>query len=270
MKALFFDIDGTLVNFQGKMPDSTRRALYQVQKNGHKIVICSGRSLCQIYTWLRNMGFNGIIGASGAYVECDARIIYEHHMGKEALTAVQTLLESADACYAAQTKDGIIVKENSKNRMLNGFLAIGMKKDVAAQICKNMQIDEQLEQRTDIEKLAFFEAGISVDRIREQLSEYCDVTRMSFERPNDNSGEISSAGINKALGIQKYIEYTGIAKEDTIAFGDGANDLDMIEYVQTGVAMGNAIDDLKKRADFVTLGIDDGGIEYALKNLGLL
>ncbi|MBD5391323.1 Cof-type HAD-IIB family hydrolase [bacterium] len=270
MKALFFDIDGTLVNFRGEMPDSARNALRQVQKNGNKIVICSGRSLSQVYTWLRNMGFDGIIGGSGAYVECGAQVVYEHHMEKETLMAVQTALERADAYYAAQTKEGIIVKKSSKKRMLNGFHDMGLKEDIAAQIWTNIQIDEQLTQRSDIEKIAFFDAKIPVDMIKEQLSEYCDVTRMSFERPNDSSGEISSIGINKALGIRKYIEYVGIAKEDTIAFGDGPNDFDMIEYVQMGVAMGNAIDDLKKRADYVTMGIDDGGIEYALKAFGLL
>ena len=54
-KALFFDIDGTLVNFQGRMPDSAKRALLQSQKNGNFLVICSGRSVCQIYPWLLDM-----------------------------------------------------------------------------------------------------------------------------------------------------------------------------------------------------------------------
>lgn len=270
MKALFFDIDGTLVNFQGEMQDSTRHALDQVQKNGHKIILCSGRSLCQIYEWLRSMGFDGIIGASGAYVECDGQVIYEHHMEKETLMAVHELLGRVDAYYAAQSKSGIIVKESHRERMLNGFQSMGLKEDVVNQIWKNILIDEQLEHRSDIEKIVFFEAKISVDKIKTQLSEYCDVTRMSFKRPDDNSGEITRAGINKALGIQKYIEYMGIAREDTIAFGDGPNDFDMLEYAQIGVAMGNAIDGLKKRADFVTLGMDDSGIEYALRNFGLL
>ncbi|MCM1121640.1 MAG: Cof-type HAD-IIB family hydrolase [Eubacterium sp.] len=270
MKALFFDIDGTLVNSQGIMQDSTKHALCRLQKNGHKIVLCSGRSLGQIYTWLKEMGFDGIVGASGAYVECGAQVVYEHHMEKETLIAVQTLLEQVNACYSAQTKEKVIMDKRNKNRMLSSFLTMGMPAEVADSIVKDIQIDEQLEQRSDIEKIVFLEADVPVDRIREQLSACCDVTEMSFKRPDDNSGEISSRGINKTLGMQKYIEYAGIAKEDTIAFGDGANDFDMIEYAQVGVAMGNAIADLKSRADFVTKGIDEGGIEYALKALGLL
>lgn len=269
-KALFFDIDGTLVNFQGKMPDSAGNALRQVQKKGHKIVICSGRSLCQIYPWLLDMKFDGIIAASGAYVECDAQVIYEHHMESRALVAAKTLLELADACYAAQTKDGIVATERGKRRMWERFRSMGLKEDVADQVWKNMQIDEHLEQRCDIEKLNYFESQMSVAEIQEQLSEYFDVTAMSFELPTDGSGEISSRGINKALGIQKYIEHVGITRKDTIAFGDGPNDFDMIKYAGIGVAMGNALDALKKQADYVTVGIDEDGIEHALKELKLL
>lgn len=269
-KALFFDIDGTLVNFQGQMPDSARRALRQVQKNGHQIVLCSGRSVCQIYPWLLDMKFDGIIGAAGAYVACGDEMIYEHHMEEKELAVAVALLERAGAFYSAQSRDGIIVTEENRKRMLNRFRSRKLSEDMIAHVWKNIKIDEQLEQRHDIEKLNFFQSQMSIGEIREQLSEYCDVTAMSFEHPTDEDGEISCKGINKALGIQKYIEYAGIAREDTIAFGDGANDFDMIEYAQVGVAMGNAIDTLKERADHVTTEIDQNGIEHALQKYGLL
>ena len=69
-KALYFDVDGTLVNFQGKMPGSAAAALKKAQQNGHQIVLCSGRSRIQIYPWLVELGFDGIVAATGAYVEC--------------------------------------------------------------------------------------------------------------------------------------------------------------------------------------------------------
>ena len=70
--------------------------------------------------------------------------------------------------------------------------------------------------------------------------------------------------------MSKYIAYAGIAKEDTIAFGDGPNDFDMIEYAAVGVAMGNAVEGLKSRADLITKGIDEDGIAHALHTLGLI
>lgn len=269
-KAIFFDIDGTLVNFQGRMPDSTRRALRQVQEDGHKIVICTGRSLCQIYPWLINMNFDGIIAAAGAYVECDKKIIYTHHMDRDTLTTVLALFHRVNASYAAQTKDMVIVTADNKKRLLDRFSSMGVNEDMAVQFWRSVQIGEYPVHRQDIEKFTFFDADITTSGIREALSDFCDVTGMSFENPTDTSGEIVCKGINKSLGIKKYIEYIGITKEDTVAFGDGPNDMDMIEYAQVGVAMGNAIDELKERADYVTAGIDEDGIEHALKNLGLL
>ena len=203
-------------------------------------------------------------------MECDGQVIYKHHMERKALAAAKTLLELAAACYSAQTKDGIIVTEKNRGLLKERFLSMGLKVDMVDQVWNNMQVDENMEQRCDIEKLNFFGAHMSVAEIREQLSEYCDVTAMSFEIPTDDSGEISSKGINKALGIQKYIEHVGVARKDTIAFGDGPNDFDMIKYAGIGVAMGNAIEDLKKHADHVTTGIDEDGIEHALKELQLL
>lgn len=269
-KAIFFDIDGTLVNFQGRMSASTRNALLQMQKNGHRIVICTGRSVCQVYPWLLDMKFDGIIAAAGAYVECDGQIIYEHHMEGEAFSAALDLLERVDASYAAQTKDFILVTTDNKNRLLDRFSAMGMDGDAVIQFSKSIQIDDQMAGRNDIEKFVFFDALLTTSEIREALSDYCDVTSMSFENPTDSAGEIACKGINKSLGMRKYIEYTGIAREDTIAFGDSANDIEMIEYAHVGIAMGNSIEELKKRADYVTAGIDEDGIEHALKELGLL
>lgn len=81
---------------------------------------------------------------------------------------------------------------------------------------------------------------------------------MSFQISNNSSGEISSRGINKAFGMQKYLEHAGIARENTIAFGDGTNDIEMLKYAHIGVAMGNAVETLKKQANYVTSGVDEG------------
>ena len=269
-KALFFDIDGTLENFQGTMPDSARDALKKVQAAGHKIVLCSGRSKCQIYPWLTDMRFDGIICATGAYAECNGRIIYEHHMEEAALVAARNVLERARACYCAQTLKGIVATAEGKKRMICRFRAMGLSEDMISQVWKDAQVDERLEQRSDIEKLLFHESAIPVGLIREELAKHCDVTESSFERPVDDAGEITSRGINKASGMKKYIEYAGIMREDTIAFGDGPNDFDMLEYAKVGVAMGNGISTLKKMADYVTAAVDDDGIASALHAFGLL
>ncbi len=268
-KVLFFDVDGTLVNFRGQMPESARAALKKVQENGHQIVLCSGRSRVQIYPWLLELGFDGIVAATGAYVEYGGETVYTHYMSEDEIRRVTMLLDEADACYSAQAKDRMITSAAHRDRQLARFRELA-DDEMIEQIWQHIELADHLDQYEDIEKLVYYEAKMSVPKIREQLSGLCDVTESSFEEAQDDSGEITCSGVNKALGMQKYIVHTGAAKADTIAFGDGPNDLDMVEYASVGVAMGNAVQALKDRADFVTKHIDEDGIAYALQKLGLI
>lgn len=268
-KALFFDVDGTLVNFQGKMPDSAKSALQKAQQNGHQIVLCSGRSKIQIYPWLLELGFDGVIAATGAYVECGGKVVYKHFMTGEEIRAVTALLDEAEACYSAQAGNRMITSAIHRDRQLTRFKDLG-DEEMIDQIWQYLELADNLEQYEDIEKLVYYESKMPVQAIRERLSSICDVTESSFEAAKDDSGEITCSGINKAYGMHKYIAYAGIAREDTIAFGDGPNDFDMLDYAAIGVAMGNAVEELKNRADFVTKPIDDDGVAYALGELGLI
>ena len=74
----------------------------------------------------------------------------------------------------------------------------------------------------------------------------------------------------KGVGIKKMIDYLGISQEETMAFGDGGNDIEMLEFVKIGVAMGNAGDNVKKSADYVTENVDDEGIYKALKKFEII
>ncbi|MGP1487462.1 MAG: HAD-IIB family hydrolase, partial [Peptostreptococcus stomatis] len=82
--------------------------------------------------------------------------------------------------------------------------------------------------------------------------------------------DIVIADGGKDKGIESLLDYLNISREDCMAFGDGGNDISMLEYVGSGVAMGNANPPVKLIADFVTKDIDDDGIEYALKHFGVL
>ena len=82
--------------------------------------------------------------------------------------------------------------------------------------------------------------------------------------------DVNPAGLSKAEGIEKILGMIGASREEIIAFGDGGNDKEMLEYAGTGVAMGNAMDDLKTMADYVTLSVDEDGISHAFRHFGLL
>lgn len=82
--------------------------------------------------------------------------------------------------------------------------------------------------------------------------------------------DVVPKGSNKSIGIDKLLESYGITIQETMAFGDGGNDVEMLKHAGTGVAMGNAADEVKQIADYVTDGVDDDGIYNALKHFGVI
>jgi hydroxymethylpyrimidine pyrophosphatase-like HAD family hydrolase len=99
----------------------------------------------------------------------------------------------------------------------------------------------------------------------------CDITRTSMGPLYGNEGgEMTMKGLNKGSAVAKVLEHYGLSKTDAIGIGDSDNDRAMLAACGTGIAMGNAKDDFKKIADFVTSDINDAGIENAFKQYGLI
>ena len=107
-------------------------------------------------------------------------------------------------------------------------------------------------------------------KVHADLEPYFDTVAISLEGMGEYAGEIGINGINKATGMERYLNAVGIVREDSIAVGDGPNDLQMMEYAGIGIAMGNAREEVKERADMVTSSINNDGIYRAFETLGLL
>jgi hydroxymethylpyrimidine pyrophosphatase-like HAD family hydrolase len=116
-KLLFFDIDGTLVGFDGKIPDSTYRAIDMARSEGHKVFICTGRSRCQIYDFLLEYGFDGIIAATGAYVEYEGKVIRHETIGRERIGGLVSYFERENTAYALQAEGSQIATQKSVDVM---------------------------------------------------------------------------------------------------------------------------------------------------------
>ena len=139
---------------------------------------------------------------------------------------------------------------------------------------KDIIIDDDLKgfatRYPDVESTIYCNCDYHIDDLRQILGNDFVVTLSSFKEPEPYSGEITLAGVNKATGIADVVNALGISQEDTIGFGDGQNDFDMLRYCNIGVAMGNAADEVKECADIVTDDIKDDGLSNAMKRLGLI
>ncbi len=268
-KAIFFDIDGTLIDENFNIPESAMQALLKLKESGHHIALCTGRAEYQIFKQLREI-FPAIISSAGACVTYHDNLIFEHFVKKEDAGLLCKALEMAKAFLIGQTDEGTVISEKSYQYILSQVETGALSRERMETLMGKAIVTDHMEDCENVRKYFYHCSNKTVEEFSKELGHLFDFTPASFGQQDASNGEITCKDINKSFGIRKYIEYQNIAVEDTIAFGDGPNDLDMLSFVGTGVAMGNATKELKARADFITKDIKEDGIAYALKTFGLI
>lgn len=269
MKHVFFDWDGTLQNFKGQVPESAKAALKQLRAKGNKALICSGRPLHQITPWMWE-NFDGIICATGSVVHYDGKIVYGHFVPQEDLAVLRKAMDESGAALIGQCDDINYISEKSMKSMTEFFLGIGKPAEQVKRMFCDVSFTDTMEDYSGIRKFFYTGADKNIHQFQAELGHLFDFEAASFGTKDPGCGEVICHGINKAYGMQKYLEYVGASQADCVAIGDGPNDLEMMNFVGYSVAMGNGTEEVKRIADFVTKDIDDDGVAYALESLGLL
>ena len=256
-KALFFDIDGTLVSFKThSIPQSTRLAIKQLQANGHKVFIATGRPKLLINN-LNDIAFDGFISMNGAHCyTSDSTDIYRGTIPAEDIERLITYYSTHDYPFlCVSDKEWFITHSN----------------EAVEEICKLINIKtppifpvETAREREILEIMGYFPKETDEEVFSNVLT-HCDTVRW-----HPLFTDIVKKGINKSTGIDEVIRHFGIKREDTIAFGDGGNDIPMLKHAGIGVAMGNASERVQAVADYVTTSVDDDGIANALRYFGLI
>ena len=257
-KAVFFDIDGTLVPYRSPIPDSTVEAIRLLRENGHLAVVSTGRTLPLIMKEVFDLGFDGIVAGCGAYVEYDGDVVYSEIADKERTEALAQALIEDNLIPFYESWQGIYYFPDIMTEEVMG----------AAQYYKTILGDKFMPVRDDMELNKIYTPlnGREFD-----LSGY-----KSFEDYFDIHvhGNVAIEAVpkiyNKATGMEKFLQAAGIDRADTFAIGDSLNDAEMLVYANTGIVMGGAFDEAKKYADYITTNIEDDGIYNALKHFGLI
>lgn len=253
-KYLFFDIDGTIcVGTPGKqyIPDSTREALERLRKAGHFLSIATGRSEAMARDHMRNLGFHNMVSDGGYGITINDELKDIRPLDYEACLAL------IEECKAKGFDWGIQI-DNSKVRLVPSERFMDYTHDVYMQT----RVIEGLNPHDykDIYKVyivCFEPDEEKIDMLKQ----------MPWARYHKEYIYVEPA--DKAYGIKKMVDAQGGDYSDVVVFGDGKNDLSMFIPEWTSVAMGNAIDELKERATFVTDNAADDGIWNACERLGL-
>lgn len=276
MKIIFLDADGTLLHHEGFIPQSALQACQLAQKNGHKIVLCTGRQKVEVYGDMLKLDYDGMITGSGAHVEVNHQLLEERTFSKEQLHILLEYMCKNDIDAIFETTKGLIgnqktydhldqmIQKQCKHLSPELFAKHGL-----VQVQHNLKVTDAILEYP-VNKISFLESDISYQEIYDALHRQFDLVPATFAPFGKESGEISEKTITKATGMQSILNYFDRSAEDAIAIGDGFNDLCMFEVAKTSVAMGNAPIEVQKKADRVTTSLDNNGIYNAFIVLGLI
>ena len=256
IKAIFFDIDGTLVSFKSHtVPESARRAIARLREQGVKVFIATGRLMKHVGI-VNDIEVDGYITVNGGYCITSAgEVIFESAFPRATVERVIDLSEQYGFDLNVMTHEDMYVSSMGERvkkiaSMINIMPTVADVRAIAAtqpvvQMCP--YISRELEQEI---------MPLLPDCVGSRWIE----TFM----------DLNVRGVDKSLGIQQVMNYYGLTMAEAMAFGDGGNDLPMVRDAAVGVAMGNACDELKAVADYITSSVDEDGVSRALEHFGLI
>lgn len=259
IKAVFFDIDGTLVSFRTHcIPPSAREAVAALREKGIKVYIATGRPL-QFIDNLGDLEYDGMVTVTGAYCFTrEGKVIYNHPVSQETVNRVAGFLECDAEAYPVifVCRDELFVtKMNREVEDVARLLDIRMPAVRPPSHARGKDV---------LQLISFFGSE----------REACMMSRLmpdcSSMRWHPLFTDVVAAGVSKSTGIDKVLAYEGLTLAQAMAFGDGGNDIPMLSHVPCSVAMGNAGEEVKRVVSYVTDAVDDDGIAHALRHWGLL
>ena len=277
-KIVFLDVDGTLIDYQAKMPASAAKAVALARANGHKIYLCTGCSKAEIEQ--RNLcETDGMIGGNGAYVEDHGKVILHQGLSKENVRHIVDWCNGRHLGFYLEANSGMYCNdymlEQGPETMVKYAMGKGADLSKAEEISKEfiqgfIHVQNEDQYRDDVNKISFI------------LSSYQDHLDSKEEFPHliANTwggkgevalfGDLGPTGITKRHAIEVLLEYLHADQKDTISFGDAKIDLSMFECCAYNVAMGNGGEEVKAAADYITDDVNADGLYNAFKYLQLI
>ena len=256
IRAVFLDFDGTIFSHASIMiPPSTLEAVRKLRERGILVFLCTGRAIAEFDHFdLSELIVDGKVLSNGQMIlnEND-EVIYECPIDGILEEKIISLFKERRFPMYMITRDDIFLNDLNQTVL-----------DVQVSVSSGLPRVKEYEGEKVYMASAFFNCQEDVDTIYE-LSDIAEITWW-----HAGAVDIVPKGISKAKGIDEMLRRCGIPLEESLAIGDGENDVDMLKHCGIGVAMGNAADVTKAAADYITDDIDEDGLYNALKHFGLI
>lgn len=252
IKAIFFDMDGTLVSHTtNSIPRSTIQAISRCKKQGIRVFLATGRHISEIKNFpVHLLHLDGYITLNGQYCFNDKEVYYELPLHKEDIQAILDINNEKPFPL-------VFVEEKKMYINFNNELEARVQKDINTPLHKPEPLDNVLNNKI-YQMIAY---GLTQEQSLKLTQSMPHSRQTSWY---DEACDIIPKIGGKKNGILQTLNYYKIKPEETMAFGDGENDIDMFDVCHLSIAMGNASDFVKSHATDVTDSVDEDGIYNAL------
>lgn len=275
-KILFIDIDGTLVDYDGTLPESAVQAIQQARKNGYKVYLCSGRSKAEVYAPIWDIGVDGYIGGNGSYIESEGNVLFEQLIPEKESHAIVDWLHANHLEFFLESNSGLYASENFETAGLPVMRLYSQRKGntnaqnlTVRDAFPEMIFDGEL-YRNDLNKVSFILSDLSDLEKAKAAFPNLKVGSWGGEGELALFGDLANPDIDKSTAVNLVVKAEKANGQDTIAFGDAKVDLPMFEACSYGVAMGSGGEEIRAAADLVTDDVDKDGLYKAFQKLGLI
>jgi len=257
-KAVFFDIDGTLLDEKNYIPASTVDSIHKLQEAGNYAFLCTGRTKAYVRDEaLLSIGFDGIVSGCGTMVEFQGQELFYYKLDA---AKVKKTIAFFKGCHVAAIMEGryyLFLDEEDFGG--NPFIE-RLRREIGGSLAPIMENEEIWE----VSKFSCDVQGADMDGLKKGLEK--DYTLIFHDEP---VMEVVPKCCSKGTGILKVCEKLGLDVQDTYAVGDSVNDLPMFEAAGHSIAMGNSSDFVKTQASFVTSSLHEDGVYHAMEHFGL-
>ena len=256
VKAIFFDVDGTLVDpATHDVPQSTVDSLYALREKGIKLFVATGRHMSMMDAVRAQFEFDGYVSVSGQFCLCGDTVVHSNPIPRQGMEEMMAAM--AEHGFSGMFLEGEECWLNLHDEMAEQFLQDFQVKTPCVQSLSRA-----------LERPVYQVITMLSPQEEWKLLERAEHLRCVRWYHGFTDAMPPDGG--KDVGIQAVLDWAGITSEETMAFGDGENDLTMFACVGKSVAMGNASDTVKERADYVTAHVSEHGVRKALEHFGLL
>ena len=276
-KIVFLDVDGTIYDYDGVIPQSCKRAIRLARANGHRVYLCTGRSKAENPPELTDIGFDGMIGGNGSYVEDGDEVVMHQLITAEQCRHIVDWLHARGLEFYLESNNGLFASEHFREAAGPVMAEYSGRKGASAEQATEFAqawLDGLVYggelYRDDLNKVSFI-LGSYQDHL-DSVAEFPDLKPGTWGGAGETAlfGDLGVKDVSKAHAVQVLVDHLGASLDDTIAVGDAKVDIPMFECCATSVCMGSGGEEAKAAATWVTTDVDDDGMWNAFVHLGLI